>query len=117
MELRGVVIATGTVIVTVQPGLLAWLGAGIGALTEPSDRAERAVAYIRREVACVRGQPSFALPSLAESSRARTEGEAARQPPCADSVGAAARRAPIATRDARRLSARDSGGVDGQVAS
>ena len=34
MELRGIVIATGTVIVTVQLGLFAWLKADIGALTE-----------------------------------------------------------------------------------
>ncbi len=66
MELRGVVIATGTVIVTVQLGLFAWLKADIGALTERVDRVER-------EVAFVRGQLSLALPSLAEASRARTE--------------------------------------------
>ena len=33
MELRGIVIATGTVIVTVQLGLFAWLKADIGAWT------------------------------------------------------------------------------------
>ena len=66
MELRGVVIATGTVIVTVQLGLFAWLKADIGALTERADRVER-------EVAFVRGQLSLALPSLTEASRARTE--------------------------------------------
>ena len=67
MELRGIVIATGTVIVTVQLGLFAWLKADIGALTERVDRVER-------EVAFVRGQLSLALPSLAEANRARTEG-------------------------------------------
>ena len=66
MELRGIVIATGTVIVTVQPGLFAWLKADIGSLTERVDRVER-------EIAFVRGQPSLALPSLAEASSARTE--------------------------------------------
>ena len=67
MELRGIVIATGTVIVTVQLGLFAWLKSDIGALTERLDRVER-------EVAFVRGQLSLALPSLAEANRARTEG-------------------------------------------
>ena len=67
MELRGIVIATGTVIVTVQLGLFAWLKSDIGALTERLDRVER-------EVAFVRGQLSLALPSLAEGNRARTEG-------------------------------------------
>ena len=66
MELRGIVIATGTVIVTVQIGLFAWLKADIGALTERLDRVER-------EVAFVRGQLSLALPSLAEANRVRTE--------------------------------------------
>lgn len=66
MELRGIVIATGTVIVTVQLGLFAWLKSDIGALTERLDRVER-------EVAFVRGQLSLALPSLAEANRARTE--------------------------------------------
>lgn len=66
MELRGIVIATGTVIVTVQLGLFAWLKADIGALTERLDRVER-------EVAFVRGQLSLALPSLAEANRVRTE--------------------------------------------
>ena len=66
MELRGVVIATGTVIVTVQLGLFAWLKADIGALTERVDRIER-------EVVFVRGQLSLALPSRAEANRARTE--------------------------------------------
>ncbi len=66
MELRGIVIATGTVIVTVQLGLFAWLKADIGALTERADRVER-------EVAFVRGQLSLALPSLAEANRVRTE--------------------------------------------
>ena len=66
MELRGIVIATGTVIVTVQLGLFAWLKADIGALTERVDRVER-------EVAFVRGQLSLALPSLAEANRVRTE--------------------------------------------
>ena len=66
MELRGIVIATGTVIITVQLGLFAWLKADIGALTERLDRVER-------EVAFVRGQLSLALPSLAEANRARTE--------------------------------------------
>ena len=66
MELRGIVIATGTVIITVQLGLFAWLKADIGALTERVDRVER-------EVAFVRGQLSLALPSLAEANRARTE--------------------------------------------
>ena len=67
MELRGIVIATGTVIITVQLGLFAWIKADIGALTECLDRVER-------EVAFVRGQLSLALPSLAEANRARTEG-------------------------------------------
>ena len=67
MELRGIVIATGTVIITVQLGLFAWIKADIGALTERLDRVER-------EVAFVRGQLSLALPSLAEANRARTEG-------------------------------------------
>ena len=66
MELRGIVIATGTVIITVQLGLFAWLKADIGALTERVDRVER-------EVAFVRGQLSLALLSLAEANRARTE--------------------------------------------
>lgn len=66
MELRGIVIATGTVIITVQLGLFAWIKADIGALTERLDRVER-------EVAFVRGQLSLALPSLAEANRARTE--------------------------------------------
>ena len=66
MELRGIVIATGTVIITVQLGLFAWLKADIGALTERLDRVER-------EVAFVRGQLSLALPSLAEANRVRTE--------------------------------------------
>ena len=66
MELRGIVIATGTVIVTVQLGLFAWLKADIGALTERVDRVER-------EVAFVRGQLSLALPSLSEANRVRTE--------------------------------------------
>ena len=66
MELRGIVIATGTVIVTVQIGLFAWLKADIGALTERLDRVER-------EVAFVRGQLSLALPSLSEANRVRTE--------------------------------------------
>ena len=66
MELRGIVIATGTVIVTVQLGLFAWLKADIGALTERLDRVER-------EVAFVRGQLSLALPSLSEANRVRTE--------------------------------------------
>ena len=66
MELRGIIIATGTVIVTVQLGLFAWLKADIGALTERLDRVER-------EVAFVRGQLSLALPSLAEANRARAE--------------------------------------------
>ena len=66
MELRGTVIATGTVIVTVQLGLFAWLKADIGALTERLDRVER-------EIAFVRGQLSLALPSLSEANRARTE--------------------------------------------
>ena len=66
MELRGIVIATGTVIVTVQIGLFAWLKADIGSLTERVDRVER-------EVAFVRSQLSLALPSLAEANRARTE--------------------------------------------
>ena len=66
MELRGTVIATGTVIVTVQLGLFAWLKADIGALTERLDRIER-------EVAFVRGQLSLALPSLSEANRVRTE--------------------------------------------
>ena len=66
MELRGIVIAVGAVIVTVQLGLFAWLKADIGsladrtkadigALTERVDRVER-------EVAFVRGQPSLSLP-------------------------------------------------------
>ena len=67
MELRGIVIATGTVIITVQLGLFAWIKADIGALTERLDRVER-------EVAFVRGQLSLALPSLAEANRPRTEG-------------------------------------------
>ena len=67
MELRGIVIATGTVIITVQLGLFAWIKADIGALTERLDRVER-------EVAFVRGQLSLALPSLAEANRSRTEG-------------------------------------------
>ena len=66
MELRGIVIATGTVIVTVQLGVFAWLKADLGALTERVDR-------VGREVAFVRGQLSLALPSLAEANRARTE--------------------------------------------
>ena len=66
MELRGIVIATGAVIVTVQLGLFAWLKADIGALTERLDRVER-------EVAFVRGQLSLALPSLSEANRAGTE--------------------------------------------
>ena len=66
MELRGIVIATGTVIITVQLGLFAWIKADIGALTERLDRFER-------EVAFVRGQLSLALPSLAEANRVRTE--------------------------------------------
>ena len=66
MELRGIIIATGTVIVTVQLGLFAWLKADIGALTERVDRVER-------EIAFVRGQLSLALPSLAEANRARAE--------------------------------------------
>ena len=66
MELRGIVIATGTVIITVQLGSFAWLKADIGALTERVDRVER-------EVAFVRGQLSLALLSLAEANRARTE--------------------------------------------
>ena len=66
MEHRGIVIATGTVIITVQLGLFAWIKADIGALTERLDRVER-------EVAFVRGQLSLALPSLAEANRARTE--------------------------------------------
>ena len=66
MELRGIVIATGTVIVTVQLGLFAWLKADIGALTERVDRVER-------EVAFVRGQLSLALPLLSEANRVRTE--------------------------------------------
>ena len=69
MELRGIVIATGTVIVTVQLGLFAWLKADIGSLTERVDRVER-------EVAFVRDQLSLALPSLAEANRTRTEGAA-----------------------------------------
>ena len=66
MELRGIVIATGTVIVTVQLGLFAWLKADIGALTERVDRVERDVAFVR-------GQLSLALPSLSEANRVRTE--------------------------------------------
>ena len=69
MELRGIAIATGTVIVTVQLGLFAWLKVGIRALTERVDR-------LGREVAFVRSQLSLALPSLAEANRARTEGAA-----------------------------------------
>ena len=69
MELRGIVIATGTVIVTVQVGLFAWLKADIGALMERLDRVER-------EVAFVRDQLSLALPSLAEANRTRTESAA-----------------------------------------
>ena len=69
MELRSVVIATGTVIVTVQLGLFAWLKADIGALTERVDRIER-------EVAFVRGQLSLALPSRAEADRASTDSAA-----------------------------------------
>ena len=69
MELRGIVIATGTVIVTVQLGLFAWLKVDVRALTERVDR-------LGREVAFVRGQLSLALPSLAEANRARTKGAA-----------------------------------------
>ena len=64
------VIATSTVIVTVQLDLFAWLKADIGALTERMDRVER-------EVTFVRGQLSLALPSIAGANRARTEGKAA----------------------------------------
>ena len=77
MELRGIIIATGTVIVTVQLGLFAWLKADIGsladrtkadigALTERVDRVERDVAFVR-------GQLSLALPSLSEANRIRAE--------------------------------------------
>ena len=77
MELRGIVIATGTVIVTVQLGLFAWLKSDIGSLTDRmkadigalTERVDR----VEREVAFVRGQLSLALPSLAEANRARTE--------------------------------------------
>ena len=77
MELRGIVIATGTVIVTVQLGLFAWLKADIGSLADRTKTdigvlTER-VTRVEREVAFVRGQLSLALPSLAEANRARTE--------------------------------------------
>ena len=75
MELRGIVIATGTVIVTVQLGLFAWLKADIGSLADQADvgvLTER-VSRVERELAFVRGQLSLALPSLAEANRARTE--------------------------------------------
>ena len=75
MELRGIVIATGTVIVTVQLGLFAWLKAAIGSRADQADvgvLTER-VSRVERELAFVRGQLSLALPSLAEANRARTE--------------------------------------------
>ena len=75
MELRGIVIATGTVIVTVQLGLFAWLKADIGSLADQADvgvLTER-VSRVERELAFVRSQLSLALPSLAEADRARTE--------------------------------------------
>ena len=77
MELRGIVIATGTVIVTVQLGLFAWLKAGIGSLADRTKAdvgvlTER-VSRVERELAFVRSQLSLVLPSLAEANRARTE--------------------------------------------
>lgn len=61
MEVRGTIFAAAGIVIAVQIGLFAWLGADIAGLTERVDRVER-------EVASVRGQLSLALPARAGHS-------------------------------------------------